>query len=154
MEEKEDRIRNILLKYQVVGIDTTPFIYHFEADKKYTSFTQVLFGLIEDGKLRGVTSTVTLMEILVKPKQEENEETAEDYKFVLQTFPNLKIKTIDHLEAEKAAELRAKYGIRPPDALQLGASLNEGAQAFITNDEKLKQVKEINVIVMKDVLGL
>jgi len=67
---------------------------------------------------------------------------------------NLKIKPIDFQIAEKAAELRAKYGTKPPDTLQLGAALIEGAKAFVTNDEKLKQVEEIETIVMKYTLGI
>ena len=38
--------------------------------------------------------------------------------------------------------------------LQIAASLDEGAKAFVTNDEKLKQVEEIEIIVMKHALGI
>ena len=93
------------------------------------------------------------MKILVKPKQEKNEQAVEEYKFTLQTFPNLKITLIDFGIAEKTAELRAVYGIKPPNALQIAASPDEGAKAFVANDEKLRQVEETEIIVMKHVLG-
>lgn len=143
-------IQDLLGKYQIVAIDTAAFIYHFEENEKYLPFTNVLFEMIETGKIRGVTSTITLMEVLVKPKRDRNEEAVEEYKFILQTFPNLKIKSIDAKVAEKAAEIRAEYGIRPPDALQVGASLVNNAEAFITNDKKLKKLKEIEIIIMKE----
>lgn len=147
-------VKLLLEKYPIVGIDTVAFIYHLEENQRYLPFTNVLFEMVENGTIRGVTSVVTVMEILVKPKQEKNEQAVEEYKFTLQTFPNLKIKPIDFGIAEKAAELRAVYGIKPPNALQIAASLDEGAKAFVTNDEKLEQVEEIEVIVMKHVLGI
>ena len=147
-------IRSLLEKHPIIGIDTVAFIYHLEENQRYLPFTNVLFEMVENGVIKGVTSVVTMMEILVKPKQEKNEQAIEEYKFTLQTFPNLKIKPIDFDVAEKAAELRAVYGVKPPNALQIAASLDEGAKAFVTNDEKLKQVEEIEVVVMKHVLDI
>ena len=147
-------IKTLLQKHPIVGIDTVAFIYHLEENHKYLPFTNVLFEMVENGVIKGVTSAVTIMEILVKPEKEENERAVQEYKFILQTFPNLKIKPIDFHTAEKAAELRAKYRIKPADALQLGAALVENANAFVTNDEKLKQVEEIKTIIMKHALGI
>jgi len=147
-------IKTLLQKHPIVGIDTVAFIYHLEENHKYLPFTNVLFEMVENGVIKGITSTITIMEILVKPEKEENKRAIQEYKFILQTFPNLKIKPIDFHTAEKAAELRAKYRIKPADALQLGAALVENANAFVTNDEKLKQVEEIKTIVMKHALGI
>ena len=145
-------IKELLEKYQIVGIDTVAFIYHFEENEKYLPFTNVLFEMIENGKVRAVTSTITLMEILVKPKRDGNQKAANEYKFILQTFPNLEIRNIDAEVAERAAEIRAKYGVKPPDALQVAASLINNAEAFITNDRELKKIREIETIVMDEAL--
>mgnify|MGYP001077808516 CR=1 FL=1 len=147
-------IKSLLEKHPIIGIDTVAFIYHLEENQRYLPFTNVLFEMVENGTIKAVTSVVTVMEILVKPKKERNEQAVQEYKFILQTFPNLKIKPIDFHTAEKAADIRAKYGIKPPNALQLGAALTEGANAFVTNDEKLKQVEEIETIIMKHALGI
>ena len=145
-------IKELLEKYQIVGIDTVAFIYHFEENEKYLPFTNVLFEMIENGKVRAVTSTITLMEILVKPKRDGNQKAANEYKFILQTFPNLEIRNIDAEVAERAAEIRAKYGVKPPDALQVTTSLINNAEAFITNDKELKKIREIETIVMDEAL--
>jgi len=39
------------------------------------------------------------------------------------------------------------------DAVQISAALNAGVDAFLTKDKKLKQIKEIKVIVLKEYLG-
>ena len=147
-------IKELLEKYRIVGIDTAAFIYHFEENEEYLPFTDVLFKMIETGKIRGVTSTFTLMEVLVKPKRDGNDRAVDEYKFILQTFPNLEIRQVDAEVAERAAEIRARYEVRPPDALQVAASLANNADAFITNDEELKRIGEIEIVIMKEILRM
>ena len=59
---------------------------------------------------------------------------------------------IDRNVARESAKLRAKYRIRIPDAIQLASGLINGAKAFITNDENLKRIKEIKIIVLNEVI--
>ncbi|MCK4894149.1 MAG: PIN domain-containing protein [Calditrichia bacterium] len=55
--------------------------------------------------------------------------------------------------AELAGKLRGRYtSLRALDAIQIAVSINVKADAFITNDVKLKQVEESKVIVLKDYL--
>lgn len=138
-----------LAKHKIVGIDTVPFIYHFEENPTYKDITTALFDNLEKGKVKGVTSTITLMEILVRPKAKGDADAIEDYKLLLTTYPNLKIKDIDIGVADKAADLRSTYRLRPPDALQAAACIVEGASAFITNDARMKVLREIHVILLR-----
>jgi predicted nucleic acid-binding protein len=46
--------------------------------------------------------------------------------------------------------LRAKYNVSPPDALQVAASLNFGAKAFLTNDKRLSRLDEVIEILVLD----
>jgi predicted nucleic acid-binding protein len=58
---------------------------------------------------------------------------------------------VDRDVARAAAQLRAKYNVAPPDALQVAASLNYGAKAFLTNDRRLSRLQDlIDVLVMDD----
>jgi len=60
---------------------------------------------------------------------------------------------IDAKVAEKGAELRAKYGIRTPDALQIASAIENRATIFFSNDDRLKKNREIEVVVLKELLG-
>ena len=142
-----------LAKHKLVGIDTSPFIYHFEEDLKFSRLTTRLFEEVEKGSVKAVTSVLTLMEVLVKPKQKGNMQAVEDYRFVLKTFPNLALKPVDESCAERASELRALYGVKPPDALQVGTALSSHATGFVTNDGGLKKIREIDVMVLDDYVG-
>lgn len=46
--------------------------------------------------------------------------------------------------------IRAQYGIRVPDALQVAAALEMGATVFVTNDRRLSKLNELAVIVLDD----
>jgi predicted nucleic acid-binding protein len=135
----------------VVGLDTAIFIYHFERHPKYFPLTQELFSGIEAGLRKGITSTITLMEIIVKPLALGRQDVARKYEALLVNFPNLEIVDLDRNVIHQAARLRAGYRIRPPDALQASASLLNRVDVFITNDELLKRLRdEFEVIVLDD----
>ena len=128
------------------------FIYHLQDHPTYASLTQAIFEAWEKGTNSGVTSVITILEILVKPKREGDLEAARDYEELLTTYPNLRILDVDLAVAGLAADLRAKYLIRTPDALQIAAALHAGASGFITNDERLKHVSEagIDIVLLDD----
>jgi predicted nucleic acid-binding protein len=142
-----ERIRS----YSIIGLDTALFIYHFEENPRYIPLTRQLLSGIESGERKGITSTITLMEIIVKPYALKQSDVARKYEAMLVNFPNLEIVDLDRDVIRQAARLRAEFRIRPPDALQVGASLLYGAQAFITNDSLLKRLQEkLDVIILDD----
>ena len=146
-----DEFSKRLAKAKVIGLDTSVFVYFLKDNKNYAPLAQVTLKGIENGKWQGVTSTITLMEITVRPWQLENESAAREYEAVLVHFPNLTIVDVDRDVARTAAQLRAKYKVSPPDALQVAASVSFGANAFLTNDKRLAKLEDvIDIIVMDD----
>jgi len=140
------------LKGKIIGLDTMVFIYHFEENQIYSPLTFSIFESLEKGNFNAITSILTLLEILVKPKRENNSILTERYKILLETFPNLRVKTLDENIADIASSLRAKYNINPPDAIQIATSLEAQADIFITNDTSLKKVTEIKVLLLSEML--
>ncbi len=140
-----------LARHKRVGIDTMVFIYYLEDHPTYSPLTRPVFQALESGEILGVTSVITLMEILVHPKRSGKVIAARDYQDLLLTYPNLIIKEVGNETADIASDLRAKYGIKTPDALQLAAALQSGASGFITNDMQLKKVEEgIEIVLLDD----
>jgi len=149
-----DEFSKRLAKAKVIGLDTPVFIYFLENNPRYALLTQITINGIEKGKWQGITSTITLMEITVRPWQLGNEMAAREYEAVLVHFPNLSIVDVDRNVARAAAQLRAKYKVSPPDALQVAASISYGANAFLTNGKRLSKLEDvIDVIVMDDFLN-
>jgi len=51
-----------------------------------------------------------------------------------------------------SSDLRAKYVIKTPDAIQIATTICGGSKSFITNDESLKKVEEIRVLLLDDLV--
>ena len=143
-----------LKSFSIIGLDTSIFIYHFEENLVYLPLTRELLSGIEMGARRGVTTTISLMEIIVKPLALGRQDVARKYESLLVNFPNLAMVDLDRDVIRQAARLRAEYRIRPPDALQASASLLQGADAFITNDRHLERLQErLDVVILDDFIG-
>lgn len=140
------------LKGKIIGLDTMVFIYHFEENKIYSPLTFSIFESLEKGNFNAITSVLTFLEILVKPKRESNLILTERYKILLETFPNLQVKALDENIADVASSLKANYNINTPDAIQVATSLEAQADVFITNDTSLKKITEIKVMLLSEMV--
>ena len=142
------RLQDILKTHPVIGLDSSLFIYHLEDHPRYAPLTEIIFSALEKGANKGVSSWLTLMEILVKPKTEGLLQAARDYEYYLTTFPNLTFYEMDLEVAKKASDLRATERIKAPDAIQIATALLYGATAFITNDKIFERIKGIDVLIL------
>ncbi|WP_339381369.1 PIN domain-containing protein [Brasilonema sp. UFV-L1] len=50
--------------------------------------------------------------------------------------------------AREAARIRVRYNLQLADALQVAAALTAGCEAFLTNDDALKRVTELRILVV------
>ncbi|MCO5221459.1 MAG: type II toxin-antitoxin system VapC family toxin [Thermomicrobiales bacterium] len=133
-----------------IGIDTPIFIYHIEQASPHARAASTILRAVADGRFKGVTSVITMLEVTIQPLRRGRPEIADAYEALLGDIPNLTIVDVDATVTRIGAELRAIYGLRTPDALQIAACLAHGAEAFITNDRRLRRVSEIDVSVLED----
>jgi predicted nucleic acid-binding protein len=133
-----------------LGLDTAPFIYFVERHPRYLPLLRDVFRRIDAGTLLGYGSVITLTEVLTRPFQAGDVALVTAYRDLLLTSRHFSLVPIDAGVAERAAELRARYRLRTPDALQLSAALNRGCPAFLTNDHGLRRVGDLQVLVLDD----
>lgn len=133
-------------------IDTASFIYYIEENEKYLPSIKPIFSKIDSFKINAITSTITLIEVLIHPIRENDKELKNKYLEILLNNANLEIIPIDIMIAQNASKIRANYNIKTPDAIQLACGITHNCDTFLTNDEQLKRVKEINVITVNDLL--
>lgn len=105
-----------------------------------------LFDRNDRGDFQILTSTVTLIEVLTLPLRQGAWQLASEYQEIISNSPFIFVVPLDVAIARKAADLRAAYGLQTPDAIQLATAISSGCTAFLTNDQQLSVVKEINVI--------
>lgn len=139
----------ILAKH--IGLDSMCFIYHFSQHPLYSPLTKTLFSQMQDKSVTGTTSMMTIAETFVQPEKIDDRMILHEYERFFRSFPNLTVFPIDWYTARLAARLRSEYkNLRIPDAIQLACAILNECQVFITNDKKLKSIKEIRVMVLRD----
>lgn len=136
---------------RILGLDTSAFIYHVEAHPVYAPRVRTIFREIERGHARGVTSTLTFLEVLVGPYRAGDQVRRVALSGLLASFPGVSWVALDLAVADRAASLRGRYRLRTPDAIQLATALEAGADAFLTNDQELSRVTEVPVLLIDDV---
>ncbi len=120
---------------KTVFLDTAPLIYFIEGHSQYQDILSKLFDFNDKGGFSFITSTITLLEVLVKPLKDGNANIAEQYKEILTNAPSIEIFDVTSSISELAAKIRALYNLRTPDAIQIATSLENGADYFLTNDK-------------------
>ena len=140
----------LLGQHRVVALDTCVWIYHLEGHPDYRGLTTEILTAVSAGKCAAVVSELTLMELLVRPLKLEREEVADEYETLLTHFPNLSLVAIRREILLKAAFVRARYGLRTPDAVIVATGVLQGATRVITNDRHWKRLEGIDVVCLSD----
>lgn len=138
--------------HAVVALDTSPLIYFIESHARFAPVVRfLLVDELASGRLRCVTTVVTLAEVLVQPLAMGRKDLALRYQAFLEGSAGLDLLPIDGECARLAAEIRAETGFRLPDALQFAGALRAGAYCFVTNDLRLKATNRLRVVCLSEI---
>jgi predicted nucleic acid-binding protein len=143
-------VMKVLAEVKRLFLDTSPFIYLVERHPAYLEVCRTVFERIDRGDITGISSVITLTEVLPVPIRDNNHRVEKAYRDILIGSRNFSLIVIDSDIAQHAAHLRAQYRLRAPDALQLAAALAAGCDAFLTNDRGLIRVTEVKILIVSD----
>ena len=126
-----------------VYLDAAPVIYAVEQVPGY--------GAAVDARLAApgvapVTSGLTRLECRVKPLREGDGALLAGFDAFFADAAVVVALTREVID--RATELRARHGVRTPDALHLAAAVASGCDEFLTNDLRLAHVPGIPVEVV------
>jgi predicted nucleic acid-binding protein len=144
------RLRALLRRHRRVALDTCIFIYQWEGDPRYSPLTDCIFSALERSDLVAVTSSITMTELLVHPYRNDDVVEVNELFGLLSTYPNLEWIAPSLEVAARAAEIRARFGLRTPDALQAGTAVQSNATVFLTNDPIFRRIKDFEALVLDD----
>ncbi len=133
-----------------LGFDTPPLIYLVERHADYFDCLLFIMRAVDQGSIEGLTSTISLTEVLVQPLRKGSTDLVRRYEAVLTQSKNFRVESFTPKTARLAADLRARYNVRTPDAMQVATALEAGCDAFVTNDKDLRRVTEIAVWIVDD----
>jgi predicted nucleic acid-binding protein len=145
-------MRKLIGAHQRVALDTSIWIYHLEAHSEYLPLTTKILNAVSKGRCKAIVSELSLLEIVVRPLQLGLEDVADEYETLLTHFPHVQLVPVSRQILFKAAVLRARHGIRTPDAIILATGIVCGATRVITNDKEWKKVDGIDVVYLGDFL--
>lgn len=133
-----------------IGLDSAIFIYFIERNPLYLSVVRPIFKAIDEGRFRGVTCSLTLMETLVAPLRAGNAIVAHQYERFLTHSSGLTMVPIDQGLLRAAAHVRAAARLKTPDALQVAAVLSMGCTVFLTNDHRIPEISGLRILQVED----
>jgi len=135
-----------------VALDSSIFIYFIEEHPRFLPVVKPVFSSVAAREVAAVTSSLTLLEVLVRPLRANLPALAAEYEQILTRSTGITLIPLDLALLRLAAQLRATCGLKTPDALQLAAALESGCSVFLTNDERIPQVPGLRVLRAQDYL--
>ncbi len=116
-----------------VFLDTAPVIYYVEAKEEFAAIVQPIFRWLDEGRFEGIASPVTLAECLVQPKRLGLAQLELGFINFLTNTEGIVFVDLDETVGILAAEMRSRYNLKLPDALQMATALTSRCDAFLTS---------------------
>jgi predicted nucleic acid-binding protein len=144
------QIGAFLRNHRIIALDTSIFIYQFQANPRYVDLTHPIFQWLEQPGSHAVTSTITMTEILIQPYRDKDQDLIDNFKGLLSIFPNLEWIAPNLDIASRAAEIRAAHRLHIPDAIHAATAIDSDATAFITNDPIFRRITDLDVFILEE----
>jgi len=131
----------------ILFLDANIIIYRVEAVEPFNQqLLATVQELVEKHPDSGFTvSRLSMMECLVKPLRDQNNADIDRYRSFFSST-GLQIIEISALVIETATMLRARHGLRTPDAILAASALSiKGPVTFLTGDKQFRKVPGLNV---------
>ena len=137
-----------------LGLDSSIFIYYIEENPRYIAALDPIFDALTEGRLKAVTSALTLLETLVVPLRIGNEVLARQYQRFLMRSQGLLLVPLDFGILRAAAYVRATARLKTPDALQVASVLSAGCTVFLSNDSRISPLPGLRILQLEDYLEI
>lgn len=137
----------------VVYLDSSAIIYSVERNEPYLPLLAPVWRQAEAGQFAIVFNEIAVAETLVRPIREGNEDLEAAFRAVF-AAPEVQLVPVSRHLWEEAARLRARTGLRLPDALHAATALRTVCARFITNDTDFRRIRELPVVVLDDLLAV
>ena len=134
-----------------IYLDTSGFIYSVERIEPYCTLLDPIWRQAQAGQFVIVSSELVVLETLVKPLREGDTVLEQLFRALLHAR-EVKLLPATRALWEHAARIRARTGLKTPDALHVATALAAGSTLCITNDHDFRRVEGLPIIVLEDLL--
>lgn len=134
----------------LIYLDTAIVIYSVEKIEPYWSLLEPMWLAAQTGNFTLFGSELLVLETLVKPLQENDTQLTEIYRQLLLESAEIHLLPINLAIIEQAAQLRATYKLKTPDALHAATAMAAYCNLFLTNDKGFRQITELSISLLRD----
>jgi uncharacterized protein len=129
-----------------VYLDACCFIYLIEGEPAWQAAVEKRLRDLDPGT-RLVTSQISRLDCRTKPTKDGARALLERYDAL---FGASRVVVLDVSEAiiDRATILRARHGLKSPDAIHLATAVECGASSFWTGDSALERCTEVEISVL------
>jgi predicted nucleic acid-binding protein len=124
------KITDALSGINVLGVETAPFIYYTEKRPVYFEKMRAIFRLMNQGQFEVLCSVITLSETLNKPIEANDQNLISTYNSLFENTYGITLISVNKSIARSAAELRARYRLKTPDALHVATAWKQAVRHF------------------------
>lgn len=117
-----------------VLLDTSSLAAYFGSEPTSPVAAALIDELIRPGRNRAVVSAVSAAELLIRPIRAGRDDVGRSILEFLRSFANLDVVPVDLTVATAAAALRAREGMKMPDALIAASGLDRSAAVAVSDD--------------------
>ena len=135
----------------IVCLDTAPIIYSVEKHADYQALMQPVWAASQASQIIINVSELALLETLVAPLRNNDAALADAYQRLL-TQTEVCTQPITLKILHEAANLRAKFNLKTPDAIHAASAVHQNCDLFITNDPIFRRVPNLKVEILKDLI--
>ncbi len=132
-----------------IYLDANAFIFSVERIEPYCTLLKPVWQQAQAGQFIIVSSDLVVLETLVKPLR-EGENAVEMVFWELFDAKEVRLIPATRPLWEEATRLRAKAGLRTPDALHAATARNAECTLFVTNDSDFRRVAGLPVVVLDE----
>jgi len=138
------------LSGKTVFFDASPFIYVFEEKQPYKKLLAPVFLGVDSGKIHAVSSLITVSEVLTLPYRLGQWDLIKTYSEVFGHQSNIEVIPMTLETANLTAQIRGKYGLKTPDAIQWATATLHGVDYFLTNDQGFKILNDDRILIIDE----
>jgi predicted nucleic acid-binding protein len=130
-----------------VYLDSNVFIAAMENPGAHSDHAWWIIDAVEQSRIVGVTSEITLAEILVKPIELGDRDLAAAYEQMIMPSANFEVLQVQREILIGAAHMRARRSsTRLPDAIHVSTALASRCSHFVSDDQRLHSIDKIRTL--------
>jgi predicted nucleic acid-binding protein len=133
-----------------IYFDANVFIYAMETDNERGLLARRWIAQLDRHEILGVTSELTLGEVLPHPIASDDHDLVRAYDRLLKDRATLRVCPVARDLVLAAAKLRALLKIELPDAIHVATAIETECGGFLTEDDRLKLPPGIKKLSLTD----